>query len=249
MDIQKLISIANVVDAKGLHSLATEIEGVAQRFGSEKDQKVKALENSIHYFSEPIDDLIKIADVLDSRGFAALANKLDKIIEIEALEQQSAIDAILTIYKKKHKIAGTKEKGIVGIVGMVGTCGLCKEAGIRKDNLPAEQRCPFGLPIPQGCSQVGAAIQDMVARKPEFAQNKRLFDKYKTGKKCPYAEQILEGKNAVNCSFGTEVEGREVPKMYRGSPIYPRLFEGFSTINLDRSYYQYHDFSFYSLYG
>ena len=158
------------------------------------------------------------------------------MIEIEAFEQQSAIDSILSMYKIKHNLASV--------------CGFCKKAVIRKDNLDSEQRCPFGLPIPSACESVGAeAIQEMDSRPAEFKQNVRLFKKYRTGKPCPFAAQILDGKEAVNCNFGTEVSGRAMPKMYRGSPIYPRLFEGFNTVNLDRNYYQYHDFSYYSLYG
>jgi hypothetical protein len=236
MDIKKLLRVANIVDAKGLHSLAEELDSVARNFGTEtwkrRDEKTGLEENIVRFGRN---DLAEVADVLDKQGFAKLADQLDRIIEVEALEQQSAVDAVLSVYKRKHSLGSA--------------CSFCKKVGeIRKDNLDPSQRCPFGLPIPGGCSSVGAAMQEMEPREPEFAQNKRIFEKYKTGKKCPYAEQIIEGKNAVNCNAGTSTEGREIPKMYRGSPIYPRLFEGFNTINLDRNYYQMKDFSYYSLY-
>jgi len=230
MDTKKLIQIANIVDAKGLHSLADEIDRIAQGRSSEVDREGRSLEANIAYYNNHVSDLTKVADVLDSHGLSVLANQLDRIIEIEALEQQSAIDVILTLYKKRHCIAGIK-----------------KEGGIRKDNLPEGQRCPFGLPIPQACKEVGVSINDM--EPGETDKNKAAFEQYKAGKKCPYAEQVIEEKGAVNCTHGTEVEGRETTKMYRSSPIYPRLFEGFNTINLDRNYYQYLDFSYYSLYG
>jgi len=238
MDIKKLLRVANIIDAKGLHSLAEELDGVIRSFGTEtweRKAETATLEQNIAHFGKG-DELAEVADVLDRQGFTKLADELDRIIEVEALEQQSAIDAVLSVYKKRHSLAEA-------------VCNFCKKAEIRKDNLSKEQRCPFGLPIPGGCSEVGAAMQEMEPREQEFAQNKRIFEKYKTGKQCPYAAQIIEGKNAVNCNAGTSTEGREVPKIFRGSPIYPRLFEGFSTINLDRSYYQYHDFSFYGLYG
>ncbi len=121
---------------------------------------------------------------------------------------------------------------------------------MRKDNLPPEERCPFGLPIPTGCKYVGEAIFDMVPwRDAETKNNKRIYNKTRTHDKCPFAAKLIDEKDAVDCSHGTTTEGRTTPKMYRASPIYPKLFEGFNTINLDRNYHQYHDFSYYSIYG
>lgn len=233
MDRQKLFSVANIVDAKGLHSIAREIEDIACKMGGEIESKTP-LEHNISYYINPLEGLVRVADTLDKQGHKEVANDLDKIIEIEALECQSAIDSVLSIYKKKHNLASA--------------CGFCKRAVIRKDDL-GPQACPYGLPIPQACQAAGISIQDMDARKVEFKQNLRIFNKAKTGKPCPFASQILEEKKAVNCNYGTEVAGKATPKMFRGSPIYPRLFEGFNTINLDRNYFQYHDFSYNSLYG
>jgi hypothetical protein len=240
MNIEKLARISTIVDAKGLHSLSEWIDEVIQGYSAETKRKI-TLEEAIEHYSDPLEDMIKVADVLDKRDLAVLANEIDRIIEIEALEQQSAIEAILSIYKKKHVLTS----------GIEGFCNLAiiKEAELRKDNLSPEQRCPFGLSIPEGCSTVGDAILEMEPRDVEFKQNRRIFEERKTGQPCPFAAQIMKNQEAVNCTFGTEVENREIPKIYRGSPIYPRLFEGFNTVNLDRNYYQYHDFSYYSLYG
>lgn len=226
MDKEKLIQLADTVDAKGLHSLADRITQIIQA-DVESD-----ISKTIAYYNEPIKDLVKLADRLDSQDLIVLADKLDKIIELEALEQRSALEAILESYKRRHAIANV--------------CGFCKQAAIRKDN---SDGCPFGLSIPQACQEVGTAINDMEPRKPEVKHNRRIYEKYKTGHQCPFATQVLEGQEAVNCTFGTDIQGQAVPKIFRGSPIYPRLFEGFSTINLDRSYFSYHDFSYYSLYG
>lgn len=238
--VEQLIRIANVVDAKGLHSLAGWIDEVAQNYSSETGRKL-TLKEALAFYSDPVEDLVKVADVLDQKHLSALANHLDRIIELEALEHKTAIEAILGVYKKKHKLASAKGFCKIGM--------LDKDATIRKDNLPEEQRCPFGLSIPGACSSVGVAISDMEPREVEFKQNRRIYEHEKEGKPCPFAAQILKGQDAVNCTFGTEVENREIPKIFRGSPIYPKLFEGFNTVNLDRNYYQYHDFSYYSLYG
>lgn len=239
MNVEKLAKIATIVDAKGLHSLAGWIDGIIQEYGPETYQKL-SLADAIEHYSDPIEDMVKVADVLDQKQLAILASELDHIIELEALKQQSAIEAVLNTYKKKHSLASAR-----------GFCKIAMEKGaeVRKDNLPPEQRCPFGLSIPGGCTSVGDAIVDMEPREAEFKQNRRIFEAYKVDKPCPFAAQILEGQKAVNCTFGTEVENREIPKIYHGSPIYPKLFEGFNTVNLDRNYYQYHDFSYYSLYG
>ena len=240
MNVEQLVKIASVVDAKGLHSLAGWIDEVIQGHSAEIHKKL-TLEQAIERYSDPIEDLVKVADILDQKQLKVLANELDRIIELEALEHRSAIDVVLTIYEKKHTLASTR-----------GFCKIAvfdKDATIRKDNLPQEQRCPFGLSIPRACSTVGPTIMDMEPREAEFKQNLRIYENESAGESCPYAMQILESKNAVNCTYGTEVENKEVPKIYRGSPIYPKLFEGFNTVNLDRNYYQYHDFSYYSLYG
>lgn len=232
---EKLLKVANMVDAKGLHSLAEQIEELAALCSPES--AIPSLETLIEEYANPLQEMIVAADSLDQQHLQAFADTLDRMIELEALEQQSAIEAVLSIYKKKHHMASCKS--------------LCriKTAAVRKNNLPEEQRCPFGLNIPVACLNVGVAIHDMEPRKQEFKQNRRLYNAYRTGEQCPFAAEILKKQRAVNCTFGTEAEMRETPKMYRGSPIYPRLFEGFNTVNLDRNYYQYHDFSYYSLYG
>lgn len=239
-NVEKLTQIASMVDAKGLHSLAEQIDWVVQNYSPEVKGK-EPLEEAVERYSNPVKTLIMVADVLDRKELVALANELDKIIELEALEQQSVIEAILGAYKKRHTLASLKPLCKIGLID--------KEALLRKDNLSLEQRCPFGLSIPEGCQSAGAAIFDMEPREAEFKQNKRIFEKFKEGEKCPYAAQIMQKQGAVNCTFGTEVELREVPRLYRGSPIYPKLFEGFNTVNLDRSYYAMHDFSYYSLYS
>lgn len=234
MDIERLIKIADIIDAKGLHSVAEKIDRIVQEHGPTIKEQGLTLKQAIEYYSDPAEALVKVADALDKKNMGRLADKID------ALLGKNAIEVVLDIYKKKHSLASNE-----GFLKL----GLLKDAVVRKDNLPQSQRCPFGLNIPEGCSKVGSAINDMEPRQAEFKQNIRIFQKYAEGKRCPFAAQIIKGKKAVNCDYGTETEGKEVPKIYRGSPIYPKLFEGFNTVNLDRNYYQYHDFGYYSLYG
>jgi len=122
-------------------------------------------------------------------------------------------------------------------------------ATIRKNNLPSKQRCPFGLSIPRSCSFVGEAITLMEPDEQDFKQNRRIYNEAREGNRCPYAAKIVKTKKAVDCNFGTSTEGLETPKLYHSSPIYPRLWEGFNTVNLDRNYHQYRDFNYVSVYG
>ncbi len=235
MDIEKLVALANIIDAKGLHSVAEKIDSIIEEHGPTVREKGMTLREAIDHYSNSTEDLMKVADSLDSKDMGRLADKIDAFLG------KNAIEVVLDVYKAKHRVASHQ--------GFCKISDLIKEAVIRKDNLPKEQQCPFGLSIPTACGSVGGTIRDMEPREAEFRQNKRLYEAYKQGDECPFAAQILKGKKAVNCSHGTETEGKEIPKIYHGSPIYPKLFEGFNTVNLDRNYYQYHDFGYYSLYG
>lgn len=185
-------------------------------------------------------ELVEVAESLDKKGLHSFASDLDRFIDSSM--RDGAIDAILNVYTALHQIKADTTSCSDKI--------QTRHASIRKDNLPKEQRCPFGLPIPNSCMYVGEAIFDMEPwRKAEVKQNKRIYNRTRTHVRCPYAAQIIEEKNAVDCNYGTSTEGRTTPKMYRGSPIYPKLFEGFNSINLDRNYNQFHDFSYYSIYG
>lgn len=238
MNIEKLTKIADRVDAKGLHSIADQIDQVVSEFIPEVERvecDIKQLKDLIAEYRNPLRKLIRVADRLDERGLRLYADKLDRMIELEALRTQSAIDVILHVYKNKHKAANFK--------------GFCKTAIVRKDNLEPKSGCPFGLSIPGGCKNAGGLIFDMEADEEEFEKNKLLLQKYNPQHKCPFAKDIIEDKGAVNCAYGTPLAELDIPQLYRGSPIYPKLWEGFNTLNLDRSYYQFHDFSYPSFYG
>jgi hypothetical protein len=62
--------------------------------------------------------------------------------------------------------------------------------------------------------------------------NSLVYIHHKTGKKCQFADKILEKYQKVDCDFGDTGQGQpHVP--YRGSPLYPQTFQG---IGLDGLY-------------
>lgn len=203
---------------------------------SETVENFDDIEEAIRYFDqleqqdeEDLAELANIATQLDRKGLHKLANKIDVIIVDLVQKDQDTIESVLDSYRKMH--------------------GLNKEAKIRTDNSLAKTECPFGLPIPEGCQTVGMGIEVMEPHSSEFEHNKRLYDKFKTNELCPFAVSIIEKNDATDCSYGTTTEGRVTPKLYRSSPIYPKLWQGYNTINLDRNYHQFHDFNYYSIYG
>lgn len=124
-----------------------------------------------------------------------------------------------------------------------------KEATIRGEGV---RMCPFGLPIPEACENVGDAINRMapveqktaeasvhVAFVDEKAQNEQLvkannivYAYHKECKKCPYADKILVNNKKVDCNFGDTAAGRK-SMPFIGSPLYPQTFVG---IGLDGLY-------------
>ena len=109
---------------------------------------------------------------------------------------------------------------------------------IRKNEI---NPCPFGLLIPEGCSMAGSTVTGM-----KEGQKNKLIN---TGQKCTYNAQLNEELKFVNCNYGEATQGMGNFNPAHASPLYPRLWEGFNTINLDRQYHNYKDFSWFSLYG
>jgi len=109
---------------------------------------------------------------------------------------------------------------------------------IRKNEM---NPCPFGLAIPEGCERAGNTVTKM-----QEGQKNKLIN---TGHECVFNAQDNEEMNFVNCNFGEATQGMGNFSPAHASPLYPRLWEGFNTINLDRQYHNYKDFSWFSLYG
>lgn len=115
--------------------------------------------------------------------------------------------------------------------------GRTKLAIIRGDEV---RPCPFGLPILDACKYAGESIHRMAPvmdLKDEEAQkigkaNRLVYAHHKTGKRCPYADKMLEDHNKVDCDFGDTGAGQQSTP-FIGSPLYPQTFQG---IGLDGLY-------------
>ena len=107
-----------------------------------------------------------------------------------------------------------------------------KDAFVRGDGVRA---CPFGLPIPDACTNVGDAIHRMAPLENKQSIGKAnilVYTYHKQCKNCPYAANILEGNKKVNCNFQDTAAGKKTPA-FVGSPLYPQTFSG---IGLDGLY-------------
>ena len=184
---------------------------------------------------ERIDALVKLASKLDKMGLHRLAGQVDEVLNA----QSGVISDILTMYEDLHTVTKTASLGDRLI-----------QAVLRSSTRPDTAHCPFGLPIPMACKYAGDSVQNMSDRKVEHKNNRRVYNKERGHCKCPYALQILGKQDAVRCSYGTI--NAKVPhwKQYRGSPYYPKLWQGFNIpdVVLDSNYYNYNDFGYYSLY-
>jgi hypothetical protein len=114
---------------------------------------------------------------------------------------------------------------------------IIKLSVIRKDDAAPCDTCPFGLPIPFGCENAGEAIDKMAPLKimgpdtsPEesaaIAQANNHLLKWKGSGQCKYAAKIIEGKDAVDCSFETEAAGETGNAAFEGTPWYYKHFSG-----------------------
>lgn len=182
---------------------------------------------------ERLDFLVQLGTKLDKLGLHKLAAKVDALLEHET----DGIESIIGIYKKLHAVGASKVDKVL-------------TAALRSDTRPDTPQCPFGLPIPTACKYAGESVQDMSTREVEHRHNRRLYNKERTHQMCPYALQLLEEQKAVRCSYGTI--NAKVPQweQHRGSPLYPKLWQGFNIpdILMNRNYYTYNDFNYTSLY-
>jgi len=93
--------------------------------------------------------------------------------------------------------------------------------------------CPFGLPITHSCKNAGKSTLRMCpmdyvegkGKKKEIKKaNRRVYIYHKSGKRCPFAVNIM-GKNNVNCDWGDVGQGVGGAEL-TGSPLYPSTFAG-----------------------
>ena len=101
--------------------------------------------------------------------------------------------------------------------------------------------CPFGLPITDACKCVGKAVFKMApldaAKDDEQKErikkaNSLVYVYEKTGKRCTFADKVLDGFKKTDCDWADTGQGQKsVP--FRGSPLYPQTFSG---VNLSGLY-------------
>lgn len=138
-----------------------------------------------------------------------------------------------------------------------------KKAYLRSDDT---DRCPFGLPITDGCRNAGSGIdrlcplddiEDDTVKEAKGKLNRKVFFYSHEGKRCKYAENLLKDKEMVNCNWGDTAEGMPTPTL-EGSPFYPKIQSGEFVglyvspvsffVTLDTLYRNY-PFGMYSYYG
>lgn len=138
-----------------------------------------------------------------------------------------------------------------------------KKAYLRSDDT---DKCPFGLPIADGCRNAGNGIdrlcplndiQDEQVKEAKAKLNRKVFFYSQECKRCKYAENILKDKEMVNCNWGDTAEGMPTPTL-EGSPFYPKIQSGEFVglyvspvsffVTLDTLYRNY-PFGMYSYYG
>lgn len=112
-----------------------------------------------------------------------------------------------------------------------------KCAYIRGNDL--DEKCPFGLSIPEGCKCAGESIERLcplesveesddrmpIKRDAITKMNKKVFFYTQSGQSCKYNRGVIKQKEKVNCDYGDTAEGLEVPPL-EGSPFYPRIQSG-----------------------
>ena len=119
-----------------------------------------------------------------------------------------------------------------------------KQADIRGEGV---RGCPFGLSIPNACGKAGSAIHRMTPledltedqRDKYVKGNKVLFAYCKDGKRCPYADSIIDSKNKVDCNYGDTAQGIKIPEL-AGSPLYPSSLRSVSLDGMDNKPLGYH---------
>lgn len=92
-------------------------------------------------------------------------------------------------------------------------------------------QCPYGLNITGACKNVGDAIVTMTpldgSDQPDQASKKNLiiYHTQKLGERCPFANEIMDKFNKVDCSWGDTAAGEGVHYL-TPSPLYPKTFIG-----------------------
>lgn len=101
--------------------------------------------------------------------------------------------------------------------------------------------CPYGLSVIDACKNIGEMISQLQPldsvegenKEKTIEKNKFLYSTQKTGKRCLYANVILEKFNTVDCSYGDTAAGEQTGYL-PASPLYQRTFIGYGLDGDDR---------------
>lgn len=95
-------------------------------------------------------------------------------------------------------------------------------------------QCPYGLKIIDACNNVGNIVLTMVSldncdnkelKQQAIRTNRIIYHTQKPDERCPFANEVLEKFNKVDCSWGDTAAGEGVHYL-PASPLYPRTFIG-----------------------
>jgi hypothetical protein len=114
-------------------------------------------------------------------------------------------------------------------------------------------KCPFGLSITDGCKTAGGIIEGTKMMAISEMQPLDIFEKKEDAKeamndnldimimvgepmRCPFADLVLEERNAVDCKYDPEHSSVPAGNVgLTGSPLYPHTFVG----NMSEAQYGY----------
>jgi hypothetical protein len=92
--------------------------------------------------------------------------------------------------------------------------------------------CPFGLPIPDACKCAGESVLTMKpisddSDESDKEYNYQVFLSFNEETECPFADMIMENKNAVDCKYNPQDHRKMSGNSFvSGSPIYPNIYIG-----------------------
>jgi len=94
--------------------------------------------------------------------------------------------------------------------------------------------CPYGLKTIHACKDVGDIIltmaplnnyDDKKLKQRAIITNRTIYHTQKTDERCPFANEIMDKFDKVDCSWGDTAAG-EGTGYLPASPLYPRTFIG-----------------------
>ncbi len=102
--------------------------------------------------------------------------------------------------------------------------------------------CPYGLDVTEACAKIGdvilqlSPVEDSISPENTLKINKVIYLTQKLDERCPFANEIMNKFNKVDCSWGDTAAGEGVHYL-TPSPLYPRTFIGDGWANKGQDIY------------